>query len=264
MALGTTGAIILIVGSLVFGIVASLYFFTMMRAHRLIIRDPTNKNHFINEYLMVEVKDKETKETRWRSVFWQKKIEVEKPPAEAIEVRSKGRKFAECYWISQGQVCWIKDKGVQIKETTTKEGVKSWNIIDTDGKGNEDIIATFSPMNVTQRQALINQVKKSIQISKNKNWTPDKVIAFASVGILGIIIVCAMIFGGDIYKYHLQAQQKTMDSLDKLGEITAHQALIAKAIGTELGEFDITVTQKIKAPSTNVIISDEEKPPEAK
>ena len=84
------------------------------KAHRLIIKDPSKDNHYIKEFLMVEKVDKDTKEIRWRSVFWQPNFECERPPAEAIDVGIKGRKVAQCYRIADNQFCWITDKGIQI------------------------------------------------------------------------------------------------------------------------------------------------------
>ena len=93
--MGMIDMIIIMILVVVVAIVTISVLISYMKSHKLRIRDPLTRGHYIEDYLMIEYQDKDTREYRWKSVWWQKKYDIEKPPAEALDVGKKGKKYAE-------------------------------------------------------------------------------------------------------------------------------------------------------------------------
>jgi len=248
---------ILIIGSPLVGIISVLFIVTWIRAHKVVIRDPTHKNQLIKEHLVKEKVDKHTKNRRWKSVFWQRKFECERPPSEAINVRTRGRMFAECYKLSEDEFVWIQDTGIELEKN--EDG--SFTITGETSVEGKKTIDTFKPYSETQRIVVHNQFKKAELINKNR-WTPDKIVMLSSIGILGLIIVVGIIFGADILKAKQQSDQIVRGNLQLQDEMLNKIAAISAALGTDVEGYTIQVVQKPQQKPSNVITTPEEEPPD--
>lgn len=254
-----------------------VFFFTMLlglmlaflikrlRAYTLVIRNPTNDNAYIDVKLMEEAFDKELGVTYWRNVWWQKKFSCEKPPKEAIDLNKKGRQHAECYWISDNEYAWIRDGGIKVEKVwkdkegkTVDEGTEGSKPVMMIKKSDGGIVDTFEPFTKTQRADMLHQYRKAELFNKNK-WTPEKIMAFSALIILGGIIIIALIFGADIYKERmisLQVQQQTAVQLNEnakvMADIQQNQMNIMKMIGVSNPEPQ----------RSEVILTKDEEPPQ--
>jgi len=236
-------SLIVIVLSLLFGLFVVFVLLTLMKSHKLRIRDPTNKGQYIEDFIVIEKKDKETGVLYWESVFWQKTLRTPKPPDKAIEIGKKGKKFAECYKLTEDQYCWITDKGIKINEIynkTTKR--KELQIVDSTKEGKEIFIDTFKPFSSTQRDIIVQQFKKAQEISKNR-WTPDKLIMAGSLGMFFVLILMIIIFWGDIAAPLLDMQGATSGMMSQAEKITKNQALIMEGLGIEVSGLDLDRAQ---------------------
>jgi len=219
---------------LFFTFVFLFWFVNYMTAHRLIIRRAGKDNHFVSQYLMHEKWNKKNGRTEWKSVIWQKKVITEKPPSEAVDVGPRGKFFAECYIVAPDQYCWIADKGIKIKKETSEDGITKWNIVDILADGTVKVIDSFQPVTVTQRTELIEQIRKSEEISKQKGWTAERITTMASIGILGMIIILALVFGKDIYKGLHESQDRVNQLAETNAQITQDMGIIAKSLGVQI------------------------------
>jgi hypothetical protein len=237
--------LIIILFTLFFGLLAVTVIITYMFTHRFRVRDPINRNNYITDFWVWETKDKESGVLYWKSVFWQSKLYTPKPPESAINVGQRGRKFAEAYKLSEDEFCYIDDKGITIKEIETKDGyIKKViaDIVKVTNEGTEfNIVDTFKPFSITQRDTLINQHKKAIEIS-SKRWSPDKIMAITGFAGLTIIIVCMFIFWGDLARPVLDAGSQNIEIMRRQEQITSNQIELASQLGIELKKTSQTPT----------------------
>lgn len=256
--------LIIIALSLIIAGIFIAFILTYMNAHKLIIRDPMRSNQYVREYLMIEKTDKKTQARRWISVWWQPKYKCERPPAEALNTRKRGKYFAECYLVAEGQHCWITDKGINIIEETNEQGAKEWVIVDPtviDEEGQPLKIDTFRPYTITQRHTMISQHQKELEISKNKGWTAERITQMAAIGVLGMVVIVAIIMGGEFWEGLNKAQDKNLEFQDKQAEMLDKIAIISQNVGVKLDNLETTVAQKPKSQTGEVIETGGEEPP---
>ena len=87
-----------IMGLVIFMI--TLYFISaLMKAHKLIIKEPTQNGFIVHFYSMVEKKNKKTGIITWESL--NRKIKIPEPPSEAINIMKKGKKYCQVYRLSE-------------------------------------------------------------------------------------------------------------------------------------------------------------------
>ena len=264
----------------IFTVIGILFLITYMTSHRLRIRDPIKKDTYITDYWVWEKKDPDTGIIYWKSVM-SNKVNTPKPPAEAVNVGKKGKKFAEAYQLSADEFIWITDKGINLvwKEVEVKDKGgktlmkndkpvmrKEQHIVDLitnkkTGKTEYKYIDTFKPYTAVQRETLIAQHKKADEIKRNK-WTPDKIITITSIGALVMLVVMLMIFWGDIAKPALESQQVALQQQKMNGEITNQLAIMLRAVGYDVGDVKVSQTPK-KQNTGNTIKTKGEEPPMA-
>lgn len=256
--------LIIIFMTLILGGLMIYFILTFKRAHKLVLRDPMNKAQYIRELLMIETLDKQSHARRWKSVWWQSKYECERPPAEALDNRKGGKYHAEAYLVADGQHCWITDAGINIMATEDEDGRRIWEIVDpnvVDEEGKPLVIDSFKPYTVTQRHSMVSQHKKSIEISKNKGWTAERVVTFASVGVLGMVIIIALTMGGEYWDGLNQAQSNNLKMQENQIVMLDKLAIISSALGTKIDGYESTVAQTPQSQGGSVITSETETPP---
>lgn len=262
------------------GVVIMGFVMVSMFTHRLRIRDPIRKDTYITDLWVWEKKDKDTGIIYWQ---WGKKIKTPKPPIEAINVGKRGRKFAEAYQLSADELVWITDKGIKIIEKQVevigKDGKplmidgkpvtrKEMQIVDLvpdekeEGKVIYKFVDTFKPYTAVQRETLIAQHKKADDIKRNK-WTADKIVTITAIGALVMMVVCLMIFWGDIAKPALQAQSVATKQMQINSDVADKQARLMEAMGYDVEGYEISQTAKTQK-TGNVIKTEGEEPPKAK
>lgn len=224
MASATFGWI-LIIGSILFGSLAIVVLLTWMKSHRLRIRDPMNTKSYIVDYWVTEQKNKNSGVLFWKSVFWQPKIKTPVPPAKALEVGKRGRKFAEAYRVSEDEFIWITDGGLKTQIEIDKEGRRKAIIVDIDKDGKQHVIDSFKPFSPVQRETIVNQYEKA-QLMRNRKWSADKIVSMSAMGAFVIIIVCIFIFWGDIAAPVIEIQnqnnQVCSQAIQKLSECNSY------------------------------------------
>lgn len=242
----------IIIGSLLIGFLAINVIIFWLRSHRLRIRDPMNRRAYIEDYWMLEKKEKKTGILYWKSVWWRKKIQTPKPPMKALEVGKRGKKFAECYRLSEDEYIWIADAGIKIKRVEGK--LQAFEI---QKNGQEKSIDSFKAFTPTQRQVLINQHIKAEEISKRR-WTTGEIAGMISFGILGLVIIMALIFGGDIINNIRQFQSQNIEAQKQNLELTkamaAREAILAKVMGTDLSDISVSISQEVKPQKTSEVV----------
>ena len=229
-----------IVWIMVFAIFGSILTVLMMwiKSQRLRIRDPLNRRNYVEDYWMMEKKDKATGVVFWKSVFWQKKIVTQEPPKEAINVGKKGRKIVECYRLTEDEFVWITDKGIKI-EKDDQGKLTAYNM---DGEAKGQKIDSFEPFTSTQRQALVNQYIKADEISK-KRWSTAEVMGVISMGGLVMVIICILIFGGELLQAYDDTMQFNQGAQQYVERMMEKAALVMEASGCNIEGLDIILAQ---------------------
>lgn len=138
------------------------------------------------------------------------------PPAEAIEVTTKGRKWVEAYRTETGEYIFIKDDGqvaekpknlfkmpkeiekikdqeerAAVYDTWKAKKLKEW-------QDDNRVITAYEPLTSKQRLILINNIRKAHD-RKSFSWQQNLPM-LAGLGALVLIVVCLMIFYGEIAK----------------------------------------------------------------
>lgn len=231
------------------------------RANKLRVRDPIRKSNYIKDYLVKEVKDKKTGIVYWQSLWWQKSFKTEKPPESAVDV-GNGKLFAECYYISEGQLLWIGDKGISIREEKTKEGKKVAKfIVDND---TAETIDRFKPLTQTQRETVFNQYEKA-ELIGGKSWTADKIIMAGGLGFLMMFLVIGVIFAPDILEAYTLSKKVNVEVAEQYLEITEAQSNIVGMLQGKINDYEITITQDVGAKSGGGgIVTNDSTPPSVK
>jgi hypothetical protein len=145
---------------------------------------------------------------------WEK-VDIPVPDPTAFELDNKGRKFIEIYKYSDLDYAPVKDTG-------TIEAIKSNIPYYESGKKDNGLFkkktdvnvmdhsgSTFRPMNTNQRMALANQIRKAIE-RKRKPWL-EVLTQFVPLIVLMIIVVCLLIFWGDMAKPLLDFQTNQLE-----------------------------------------------------
>lgn len=154
--------------------------------------------------------------------YWQLQKEKNKekrlmsvPPAEAVEVTTKGKKWAEVYRTVTGEYIFLKDTG-QIAEKPTNlykdlpkdlekikdpeeryKKITEWkdNQLKTWEKDN-NVISAYEPLTSKQRLILINNIRKA-EARKTFSWQQNLPM-IVGIGATVILVIALMIFYGEI------------------------------------------------------------------
>ncbi len=169
------------------GIVTIVVILTYMRSNRLVIRrDVEGKSIIDGYYWMLPKKSKQDGTIWWVSAFWQKKMKIQEPPNEVMDINNKGKKWVEVYRLSEDEYCFIKDGGLDPESIIT----------DRETGKTKKIKNIFKPFSLVQRDTLIQQYKKA-----NAEKSKDKIMALINnipIIVLGMVIILGMIYAGDI------------------------------------------------------------------
>jgi len=198
LSLGTI-TIVLLIAALVVGVMLMA-----MKAHKLRLRDKANKQHYITDYLMLEVKEKDTGAVIWKSVPWQPKIKIPAPPSDVIDIGKRGKKVVEAHLINPpgkdglAEVVWVRDKGYFAE--TVLEDTK------------ETFAESFKEFSVVDRDTIVNQFKKSVHKAQDL-----KSLIFNNLPmiLLTMFLIMLLIFSGDVFAgirgYQETNRQMTQD-----------------------------------------------------
>ena len=204
-------------------------------SHRLIIRDPLNNKAYITQYFIKEKKDPDSGVMNWVSVRGSRVLKTPRPPAEAIQIGKRGKKFAEAYRISEDEFIWIQDKGIKLVEEVDKDGNKKLVAKDLQEDGTETIIDSFKPFSPVQREVIVTQYRKA-QEKRNKRWTADKIVAMSSIGGFVLLLIMLMIFWGDLAQPILDMDNRIASREQRLYE--REQQLCAAVTGNTVQTFE--------------------------
>jgi len=193
------GGILMILGFA--ALLVILYFVSqVLKAHKLLVKEPTQNGFIVRFYSMVEKKDKKTGIITWHSL--NNRIKIPEPPSESINIMKKGKKYCQVYRISEDEYIFAKDNGVDEKALK--------------GLG-------FTPFSVVQRQVIVSQFAKAEEM-RHKSWIKENLVPAAS--ILGLVVIVSMlfVFWGDIAKpaldshaLALETQRQNIQILHQLG-----------------------------------------------
>ena len=241
---------VIIISALVFGGIVIYFMLVWMKSHRLRVRDTLREKSYITDFWVFEKKDKDTGILNWVSVSGAKTLKTPKPPSNAIEVGPRGRKFAECYRVSEDEFIWITDQGIKTIETEDKNGVMRKQFVDVLEDGTHKVIDTFRPFSPVQRETIVNQFKKAQEI-RNKRWTADKIVNMTAILSMTLLVIMLMVFWGDLAK----------PIVDMDGRITARENRLYKMEQELCGKLTgNTVVIPPTVPS-NIITQGGESPP---
>lgn len=243
----------IIIGTILFGAVAMAFLLTWLKHHELVIRDTINRNNaFIRKYWIIEKKDKDTGTMYWVSVWGKNTLKTPKPPASAINVMKRGKKYAEAYRVSEDEFIWISDNGIVMEEIEDKDGVKKKVIREVLMDGTQRTVDTFKPFGAVPREVLVSQHRKAAEI-RSKRWTADKIINIASIASLSIIFIFAIIYWGEMMQ-----PVKDMYAMNEAREVRLQQH--EKQI-LEIANRCGGVSQDLQQQLPNTLIQPGETPP---
>ena len=183
-----------------------------------------------------------------------KKRLIPLPPESAIELDKKGRKCVDCYRFESGEIIYsadewdVKDfpdeilldvpKEIQAEIAAEEDKDKSKQIL-TDWmkikrkawlKDNK-IIKPFQPMTTKQRLLYVQNIKKA-EARKGFSWK-ENAITLVSLGAMAMVLICLMVFWGDIAAPALAANEQAntghniqLQTMEILKEIKTNQQKI--------------------------------------
>jgi len=180
---------------------------TIQYKHRIIIREVARDRKLISYDKAREYTDRDG------ITYWQflkkRKIKIQVPPADAIEIDKKGRKCVQIYLLETGDVQFIKDGGLAKKppkEITEIKDISKRAKKLAEWKKENEVIEGFQPLPTNQRLILINQIEKA-HARRKKKWQ-DYIMPVAGLTALIIIVVSLMIFWGDMARPLLESMDK--------------------------------------------------------
>lgn len=222
------GAIIIL--SLLGGMAAILFLLIWLKSHRLRVRDPSKRHSYITDYWMLEKRDKKTGSVWWVA-FSNKKVRIPEPPADCIDVGKRGRKYVECYRMSEDEYAFINDEGLSNSKSK--------------------IIQSFKPFDVVQRQVIVSQFTKAEEL-KAKNFVKENLVPMTAILALVVIIIMLIVFWGDIAKPALESHSLALKTQEQNIQIM-HQLGIASG--------NNQLPQTIQAANQGGVTTPDEKPP---
>jgi len=244
--------IIVLLMSLIFGAGAIAFIIVFIKSHRLRLRNVVNGKKYIEDYWMMEHKDKTTGDIYWKSVFFQKSIKTELPPNTIRDVGKKGKFYAELYVTgtsADGTIegIWMKDN---MDEADDKLKLSNGELV-------KDVLKPFS---VTQRAFATRQFKKAEERRANK-WDIQKIANIAFLGLFMIVLIIGIIYAPDILENQAKVEGAKVEWMKKANEITDRQLAITNAMGVKVENWDVVVSQSVKQKPNSVITTSNELQP---
>lgn len=215
--------------------------------HKVIIKDVVGGRVILKMYRAKDYTDRKDR-TSWWKLAGEKNKErklISLPPETAIELTHKAKKIAQCYRFETGEIVWIRDdweileppkfelipEDVQKRIDEEKDQSEKKNILETYKKKELDkwkrdnkVITPFQPVTTNQRMAYFQNIKKA-ESRKGFDWK-EKIVPLAAMASLVMIVLCLMLFWGEIAKpvlearqVGLQEQQMRIEQLNLLKEI---------------------------------------------
>ena len=210
-----------------FFVVLGVFIYLILKyKHRVRIREIIKGRKVIFDY---KARDKTVDGVHYWRIAGEKQKErrlIPVPPTEAIEINSKGKKVIEAYRFPTNEVSYIKDTA-QVEEPPEilysddllpddiiniedeKEREKEIQLFRTEilaqWKKDNHIIEAFQPLTTVQRSTMVHQLVKAEQRKKNSLW--DSIPQVVSIAAAVLLVVCLMIFWGDIAKPVLDGKE---------------------------------------------------------
>lgn len=177
------------------------------KSHSLRVKERTDgQPRLLGDYKVKEWIDPTTNTVYWITQFWHKKLKLEKPPASCICTTKTGKMSAEVEKVGKDQFIYYEH--IPAKPTVNKEGKTEY--IDL-GKINQ--------YSVTEREAMVNQHSKATLKRKNSWTSPEVIIPMISLTVLAMVIICGMVFWGDLAKPAIQSSQINLQILERQEQI---------------------------------------------
>lgn len=169
----------------------------------------------------------------WWRIAGEKKLlrNVQAPEERCINIDSKGRKHAEMYRLESGDHVWIHaeaNTGIEmpidflndekipldimaLSDAHTKElAIKEWKQRSVEKWQKEHgVVKSFQPITTKQRVIYLNNMRKAEQ-RKGMDWKMQ-LIPIVSIGAISLVLICLMVFWGDIAKPALEAGDKVVE-----------------------------------------------------
>jgi len=245
--------ILVMLFTLVFGGVGVAFIIVFIKSHRLRLRTVINGKKHIEDYWVMEKKDKTTGDIYWKSVWFQKSIKTELPPNDIRDVGKKGKFYAELYVIglsADGTIegVWLKDDA-DLSDDKLKLLSKNENVKDA-----------LKPFSVTQRAFATRQFKKAEERRANK-WDVQKIANIAFLGMFMIVIIVGIIYAPDILENQARVETAKVEWMDRANEIADRQLAITTAMGVKVENWDVVVSQKVTQNPNSVITTSNELQP---
>lgn len=142
------------------------------------------------------------------------RINAPVPPSEAIEITSKGRRWAECYLTEHSEVVWILDEGMTGKQQPKK-------VKDQETGMEFQVAGTFWPITTNHRIMGTNQVVKAARRKSRSKWEMAQPIVVITT--LLIIITLMLVFWKSLAEPFLEMGDKVKSVQDQAAKITDKQ-----------------------------------------
>lgn len=198
-----------------------------MRAHELTLYEVLGDGRSIEKkYKMLERMSKKSQEMVWISVPWQKKVWVEAPKTENVNMTDKGKKAAHARIAKKHEkgmieVVWLRP----------------------------DIIGNlnFKPLSHSAKNTIRNEYTEAYK-ERNEGFSFEKLAKAAFTGAVLVIIVMGLIMAPDIMGKVNSIQSTYLEWTSDMKEIQARQAQIMEAIGADLeGQgLEVKLVQTLK------------------
>lgn len=221
---------------------------TRRNAWRFRRRLQVNGKAVVKDFLLMERKNRKTKTPYLVSVPWQKKITFyEMPPAECIDIDERGRKVFEANMLGEDDYVFMKNKGIVLPMVSegrgkgmSKEyaqcikdtGVSPVDVLESTGKS---VAESFIPFSLTARSTLVGQYERAEEDRKRDWKRPEVILPFATVSMLGMIIIAGLIFVPDVLTAWSSANSEAAGQVYKnLAVVSEQNVRVATALGIEI------------------------------
>ena len=227
-ASGTTDVMYYLLLAAIAGVIVWLIYYRLQFKIKFRIRELTDERVIIFDDLAKEYENK--KKERWL-VLWKKKVNVQLPPSQVIDVDNKGKKVIEAYLLPGGSFVWCKDIGkhdnIPEELLDTKLPDKIVEIQDENERQTQidkfraeqktkleewlrthKYIEAYKPVTTADRHFMVSQHQKALE-EQSKEWK-DYIIPLAYVASITIIIALIIVYNAELAKPLLEQADKQL------------------------------------------------------
>lgn len=191
--------------------------------------------------------DKEANTETWK--LWKEKVELPPPPQNAVEIDTRGRKFAEVYKLGDYEFAWVVDDH-------TKETIRA--LIEKDAKSKGlSTMASWKSASASSKFAWLNQTKKAFAM-KGKGLM-DFLMATLPFILLIVVLVVGYMMWDSQNDANKDITKMMTESINKMTEVAQAQTMATQQLLDKMNNVQVLTSQT--SSSTGGITNGQRTPP---